>query len=62
MSECKHTWKTGPVTDVLARYRQVVCTSCWTLTQLPYDEAQRYPRWTDEDYEANRETVERIFG
>jgi len=61
MNECEHSWKTGPVVHFDMR-RQAVCTNCWTLTQLSYDEAKRWPEWTDEDYEANKETVERIFG
>lgn len=62
MGDCEHSWKTGPVTHHSLLRCQAVCTTCWALGELSYAEAQSWPKWSDADYEANKETVERIFG
>lgn len=62
MVTCEHDWRTGPVTDLLLRQRPAVCIKCWDLTRLSWEESQAWPRWTDGDYEAHQDEVERRFG
>lgn len=60
--DCEHDWRIGPVTGPFGRYRQAVCVKGWHLGRLPYEESEKWPEWTDADYEANKEIVERVFG
>jgi hypothetical protein len=61
-STCRHDWRTGPMVDRLIRHRPAVCTKCWEYWgNMPYAESVDWPEWTADDYEAHKDTVERIF-
>jgi hypothetical protein len=60
--DCEHDWRVGPVTHHLLLRRQAVCMKGWHLGELPWSESAKWPQWTDADYEANKEIVERVFG
>lgn len=59
---CRHEWRTGPMADLLMRHRPALCIKCWTLVErMPFEESQRWPEWTNEDYEQHKDEVERRF-
>jgi hypothetical protein len=39
-------------------YVQGVCLRCWRTDNLPRDEAEKWPAWTDEDYWGNLDAIE----
>jgi hypothetical protein len=59
---CEHHWHLGPVVDLLMRRRGAVCTKCWWLRDdFPDEEWGNWPEWTQEDYLANQEEIEKRF-
>lgn len=54
---CEHEWRQGPIRDFLTV--QMVCLKCWVHKLMRFYDAEKWPKWTEQDYWDNLDAIER---
>ena len=53
---CEHDWRRGPLTH--PAFWQVVCLKCWKYELMHIVYAEKWPKWTEQDYWDNLDAIE----
>jgi hypothetical protein len=56
MDDCEHDWRRGPLINPM--FWQVVCLKCWKHTMMHVVHADKWPKWTEQDYWDNLDVIE----
>lgn len=65
MAACRageHTWRTGPLTDLLLRTIPVICIDCLDMDKVAYEASKSWPKWTEEDATRLSSRIEERYG